>query len=227
MRHYNGVTWGMLLCLVLLGLSACSKSNGSDSKGGGAGGGSGEPGGAGRGGRGETDSGGSAGEPEAAAGAAQQAGSGGAAVSGDGGAGGADLVNPVQASEADTDPLGEDANSNGVRDDLEAYLGTLSDKESEQVLLVSLAREETRMILLGADPDSTASAVREQALRAMSVHHCLVDGLGEERSLVAITELQSALLNNELRWKAWLAADHELLGSILANTACDESLVQP
>ena len=52
---------------------------------------------------------------------------------------------------------------------------------------------------------STKVSVREQALRAMSVHRYLDEALGEPRSVVAVTQLESALLNNELRWKSWLA----------------------
>jgi len=227
MCEYKVATWCLLACLAFFGLSACSKSNGSAGKGGRDGDSSGGTASGGRGGT-ATNSAGRDGDPNAAGvGGTEPAGGAGASPSGEGGEGGAELVNPVLASEADTEPLGDDANANGVRDDLEAYLKTLSPQESKQVLLISLAREETRMLLLGADPDSTTTSARQQALRAMSVHHCLVDALGDEPSRVAITQLQSALLNNELRWKAWLAADHLLIGSILANMTCDESLVQP
>jgi hypothetical protein len=90
-----------------------------------------------------------------------------------------------------------------------------------------LAREETTLLLLGEDAQSSASSVRAQALRSMAVHHCLVDGLGAERARVALTELQSGLLNNQLRWNAWLAAERKLNGSILPSMACDSGLVHP
>ncbi len=163
------------------------------------------------------------------AGAAGESHEAGAPDSSDAGAGGTsdDFVDPVRASQSDTDVLGTDADGNGVRDDLGAYIKSLFPDPSEQALLMSLAREETQMALLGADPTSSVASVRDQALRSMAVDHCVVDALGAERTRPALTELQSALLNNELRWSAWLAAEHKLGGSVLRSMACDTGLVQP
>ena len=221
----RGACVTLLAVAGLLGVLACSKSESS----------AGMPAAAGSSTGGES---GSADQPSGGAGANAQPSSGGAAgadeleaggeagKAGEAGGDGTDFVNPVQASEADLDLLGEDADGNGVRDDLDKYLATLSPDESGQIVLISLAREETRMMLLGADPQSTASSAHDQAIRSMAVHHCLVQILGDDASGLAVTQLQSGLLNNELRWKAWLAAEHHLRGTILEDTPCNSGLVQ-
>jgi hypothetical protein len=168
------------------------------------------------------------------AGAAGTAGTGGTAgTAGSGGGAGADdgaapeFVNPVALSESDATVLGTDGDGNGVRDDLAAYLTTLAPMTDVRTLLVSYARMETQMLVLGADPNSTVSAVREQAHQAMAVHRCLLAALGPAETRRMVVELQSALLNNEMRWNAWLSADRKLAGGFLENKACDMSLVHP
>lgn len=228
MCQRDGVASKLAWAALLIALCACSKSK--ESALGGTAGMAGQSSLAGRGG---VDAGGATAAAGADQDAPEDAGASAGGVGGgesSAGAGGADdeeFVNPVAASEGDTDALGRDSDGNGVRDDLQAHLATLSNVESERVLLVSWAREETRMLLLGDDSASTVGSVREQARRAMSVHRCVVSALGSERAQLAATELESALLNNRLRWTAWLAADRKLEGSVLANTACDESLVTP
>jgi hypothetical protein len=219
----------LLGALVLLSLGgACSRSKqGPGAVPGAAGASSPLPNDGGVGGASGANAGASSDDPDEAVGGAPDP-SGGAGPQKGGAAGAeADFVDPVAASQADKSGLGTDANGNGVRDDLDDYLKSLVPAASEQVLLTSLAREETKLLLLGEDAQSSASSVREQALRSMSVHHCVVDALGAERARVALTELQSALLNNQLRWTAWLAAEHKLGGSILPSMICDSGLVQP
>jgi hypothetical protein len=139
----------------------------------------------------------------------------------------ASFANPVEGSEKDLDVLGQDADGDTVRDDLERHLEIITATTAERAVAASYAREETALLLLGARPSSSRAAMFAQANRSLRAHRCLFDLVGAARTQELVIRVQAALLNSEVRWRAWIAAERKLRGVIFRDASCDQGLVRP
>jgi hypothetical protein len=145
----------------------------------------------------------------------------------DAGGGVAPMDNPVAGSESDTNVLGSDTNENGIRDDLERFIGGLEVDASKVARLDAFAREQTKMLLLGASAMPTQLAATAQQARVVKTIDCLALAYPKEQRRQFVRTIQAALVNNGLRWRAYLEADRLLSGTILPAPAktCDLSLI--
>jgi hypothetical protein len=134
---------------------------------------------------------------------------------------------PVADSEGDTTLLGTDADHNGVRDDVDAYMATLETDPQKRTALVSFAREATAMMVLGATDGTTKDAALAQAQRVGRTIDCLhdlyVDDLLIKQTILQV--IRSALYDNALRLTAYNHASSLVSGSLFrASHGCDPAI---
>lgn len=126
-----------------------------------------------------------------------------------------DLDDPVRASEGDASILGTDADRNGVRDDVDAYIAALESEPPKRAALVSFARAGTSMMALGAAPGATQQAALARHTEVVRAIDCLATLYSLLERRTRVMQIQSALHNNANRLLAYHRADALLSGTIL------------
>lgn len=86
----------------------------------------------------------------------------------------------LPALDRNADVRGPDANSNGVRDDIDAYIGTLSLIDVQRSALLQTARVQQLALLVDV---GDKAAVTELGRRSMAATACLADSFEPERRL--------------------------------------------
>lgn len=86
----------------------------------------------------------------------------------------------LPALDRDADVRGLDANSNGVRDDIDVYIGTLSLIDAQRSALLQTARVQQLALLIDV---SDKMAVTEVGRKSMAATACLADSFEPERRL--------------------------------------------
>lgn len=86
----------------------------------------------------------------------------------------------LPALDRDADVRGADANSNGVRDDIDAYIGSLSLIDVQRSALLQTARVQQLALLVDV---SDKAAVTELGRRSMAATACLADSFEPERRI--------------------------------------------
>lgn len=117
------------------------------------------------------------------------------------------FLGPVTANESavagsakDRDLLGKDDNADGVRDDLAAYVRTISEDAWIERDLLYLAKARTQAML--TDPQDR-DAVRAALDRAFAAKACLGRDIGEfHYQMTLVNRIDSALLNTPMRVNA-------------------------
>lgn len=118
--------------------------------------------------------------------------------------------NPVAASEKDMTLAGADADNNGVRDDVDAFIVSRYTDAQQRAVATTYASAMTKM-MLATEPSS--SYVADQLVGAAQV--CAWNMWGLRKGQRELTEIKAALLNNQQRMGAYLASDKNLGGKIL------------
>jgi hypothetical protein len=109
-----------------------------------------------------------------------------------------------------------DGNDNGVRDDVDGYIGALEADAEKRRALTSFAREQTQMMLLPAGTTTKARAAAFAArVRVVKSIDCLAAVYPTPQRQALVVSLKSALFNNAARLRAYHAADKLLSGTIL------------
>jgi hypothetical protein len=137
------------------------------------------------------------------------------------------LVNPVVGSEKDATLAGTDADGNGVRDDVDAYIAALEMDPAKAAALRSFAREQTAMMLLGGTASPTKAAAVGQQMRVVKAIDCLAARYPRDQRRGFVSSLGNALFNNGQRWRAYLKADKLLSGTVLPppSKGCDTAVL--
>lgn len=120
----------------------------------------------------------------------------------------------VAASATDADLLGTDANGDGVRDDLGAFLRSISEDDAIEASLVFMAKARTQA--MRTDPNDGA-AVKSAFDQVFAAKGCLSRDIGEYLYQQSLTfHLESALLNNQKRSMAMRRAMEADRGNVRA-----------
>jgi hypothetical protein len=134
------------------------------------------------------------------------------------------LIDPVSGSQVDATLDGTDADGNGVRDDLDAYIATLETDPTRVTALVSFARESTKMMLLGGAPSATKRAAVAQAQRVGRTIDCLHDLYAGDLTTKQeiLRNVRSALYDNGMRLTAYNHASTLVSGTLFrTGHGCD------
>jgi hypothetical protein len=172
------------------------------------------------------------GEPTGDTGSAGSGALDGSASGGAGGGGGSTdgpehFPNPVKQSEGDTTLLGEDANRDGIRDDLSAYIESLEADPRRRAALKSFARESTAMMILAAESNPTRSAAHARAQRVGLTLACVRElyGANTGEATASLAQIRYALYNNGARLRAYNHASTLVSGTILRpGRGCDPAV---
>jgi hypothetical protein len=134
----------------------------------------------------------------------------------------------VAASEKDTTLQGDDVDMNGVRDDVDGYIETLEADATKVAALKAFAREQTQIMLLSAVKSPTQAAAIGQQVRVVKAIDCLAASYARDRRQPLIRSIDDALLNNGMRWRAYLAVDKLLSGTVLPSpgNGCDLAILR-
>ncbi len=138
-----------------------------------------------------------------------------------------DLFDPVKGSEGDTTLLGIDADGNGVRDDLDAYITSLEGDPRKRTALVSFARESTAMMVLGGTAGTTREGALAEAQRVGRTIDCLHDLYAPDLATKQTTlqNVRNALYDSALRLRAYNHASTLVSGAVLrAGHGCDPAI---
>jgi hypothetical protein len=136
-------------------------------------------------------------------------------------------LDPVAGSEGDTTLLGVDADGDGVRDDVGAYITTLEADPQKRMVLLAFARESTAMMVLGGTGGTSKAAALAQASRVGRTIDCLHDlyssDLGRKKTI--LEDIRDALYDNALRLGAYNHASTLVSGTLLqGGHGCDPAI---
>lgn len=135
--------------------------------------------------------------------------------------------NPVQASESDTALLGTDADADGLRDDVAAFIDSLESNSNRRAALKSFARESSTMLLIASQSDATHAAAMSEAQRVGMTLGCLHDLYAGDSATATelLRQIRYALYDNAARLRAYNHASTLVSGGVLhATHGCDPEL---
>jgi hypothetical protein len=125
------------------------------------------------------------------------------------GPGPAPLSDPVSGSEGDTTLAGNDADGDGIRDDLGQYIAGRYDDPAQRNAFKNWARATTVELL--ATGQAAVYQAQQSVDRAMI---CVYNSVGLQGGQQQQGELLAALLNNDLRLTAYLNNIQSLGGMV-------------
>jgi hypothetical protein len=118
-------------------------------------------------------------------------------------------ADPVAASAKDTTLVGADADADGVRDDLTAYITSLYSDPTQRSVMLNYARTATLMLIA----TDTASAISSQTAIEQALicgfNQFGITGFQQERAKV-----QGALLNTLTRFQTYIGNEQLLDGAV-------------